>query len=52
MVVDPLQRVVEVVDLVERRDLGFVGEQDVDLVLDELEELVAVPVDAEAGPTA
>ena len=41
------ERVVEVVDLVERRDLGLVGEEDVDVGLDEVEELVAVALDAE-----
>jgi len=45
---DVLERRVEVFDLVERADLGLVGEQHVDLVLDELQELVAVAVDA--GP--
>ena len=40
VVLHALQRVVELVDLVERRDLGLVGEQHVDVVLDQLEELV------------
>ena len=40
-------RGVEVVDLVEHRDLVLVGEQDVDRVLDQLEEFVAVAFDAE-----
>ena len=48
VVVHALQRVVELSDLVQRRDLDLVREQHVDVVLDELEELVAVPVDAEA----
>lgn len=42
-----LERGVEVVDLVERADLGLVGEQHVDLVLDEGAELRAVPLDTE-----
>jgi hypothetical protein len=37
----------EVLDLVERADLLLVGEQDVDVVLDELAEFVAVTLDAE-----
>jgi nitrate/nitrite transport system ATP-binding protein len=41
------RRLLEVVDLVQRADLGLVGEEDVDAVLDELEELEAVAVDAE-----
>ena len=44
---DLLERVVELGDPIERGDLGLVGEQDVDVVLDEVEELVAVPLDAE-----
>ena len=43
-----MQRVVEGVDLVQRRDLDLVREQDVDVVLDQVEELAAVAVDAEA----
>jgi hypothetical protein len=43
-----LQRVVEGVDLVQRRDLDLVREQHVDVLLDQLEELGAVAVDAEA----
>src|SRR5690349_21937095 len=35
VVVDTLQRGVEVVDLVQRADLGLVGEQDVDLAVDQ-----------------
>src|SRR5436305_516782 len=42
-----LERVVEVLDLVQRADLGFVGEHDVDRVDDELAELVAMALDAE-----
>ena len=42
-----LQRGVEVPRLVQRADLGLVGEQDVHVVLDQVEERVAVPVDAE-----
>ena len=37
-----LQRVVELLYLVERQDLVLVGEQDVDVLLDELEELGAI----------
>ena len=47
-VVHPLQRVVEMVHLVERGDLHLVGEEHIDLVVDELEELATVSVDAEA----
>src|SRR3546814_1681398 len=43
-----LQRLVEVGDLVERFDLGLVGEQDVDVVFGQMLEFVAVAVDAEA----
>ena len=43
----PLGRLVEVVDLVEHRDLVLVGEQHVDVGLDQLEELGAVALDAE-----
>ena len=42
-----LQGVVERVDPVERRDLVLVREQDVDVVLEQVEELVAVALDAE-----
>src|SRR5258705_10427330 len=38
---------VEAVDLVERADLRLVGEQDVHVVLDEVEEGLAVPTHAE-----
>src|SRR5437899_10841596 len=44
---DALQRGVEVAHLRERADLGLVGEQDVHVVLDEVEERGAMPVDAE-----
>jgi hypothetical protein len=44
---DPRQRGVEIVDLVERADLGLVGEQDVDVVLEQLQERGAMPIDAE-----
>src|SRR5439155_284402 len=41
-----LERSVEVVDLVQRADLGLIGEQDVDVALDELEERVPMTVHA------
>src|SRR5262249_28055133 len=41
-----LERGVEVVDLVQRTDFGLVGEQDVDVALDELEEGAPVAVHA------
>src|SRR2546422_4601349 len=44
---DALQRGVEVAHLIERADLDLVGEQDVHVVLDEVEEGGAMPVDAE-----
>ena len=43
----PLQRVVEVLDFVQRPDLGVVREEDVDRGSDQLEKLGAVPLDAE-----
>src|SRR4029453_11652521 len=42
-----LKRIVEVLDLIERQDLAFVGKQYVHVVLDELEELLAESRDTE-----
>ena len=42
-----LERGIEVVDLVQRADLGLVGEEHVDLVGDEITELLPVPVHTE-----
>ena len=42
-----LERGIEVVDLVQRADLGFVGEEHVDLVGDEITELFPVPFHTE-----
>ena len=39
-------------DLVQRADLGLVGEEDVHVVLDQVEERLAVPLHAERDPTA
>ncbi len=47
MAADVLQGFVEVGDLVEGEDLSLVGEEDVDVVVDQLDELVAEAVDAE-----
>ena len=44
---DFLQCGVEVAHLIQRADLGLVGEQDVDVALDQVEEGVAMPVHAE-----
>ena len=44
----PLHSLVEMRDLIERGDLPLIGEDDVDVVADELEERVAMAVDAEA----
>ena len=44
---DRRQRLVERIDLVQRLDLGLVGEKDVDLVADQRPELLAIAVDAE-----
>jgi puromycin-sensitive aminopeptidase len=45
---DPSGGLVEIIHLVERADLGLVGEEDVDVPLDELEELHPMAVDAES----
>ena len=41
-----LQGRVEIINLVERGDFLFVGEQDIDLVFDQIEEFVAPTLDA------
>src|SRR5262249_59575128 len=44
---DALERGVEIVDSIEGADLRFVGHQDVDMVLDEIEKCLAMSIDAE-----
>ena len=46
MAANRLQGIIKILDLIERHDFFFIGEQDIDMVFRQVEEVFAVTVDA------
>ena len=46
MVANRLQGIIKILDLIESHDFFFIGEQDIDMVFRQVEEVFAVTVDA------